>query len=325
MFICTRIVLFLLLIVSSSLSLSKENNFLDSDRAQNFIQMMVKEHKFKKSYLEKLLSQATHQQSVIDKISNSAEGGRLTWKQYRDMMVSKKRIINGRKVLKKYKKQLHKLYLRYGVNPKIIVALFGIETFYGKHKGKYLVIDALSTLSFDFKPRERFFTKELQNFLLFTRKNKLDPMKLKGSYAGAMGMPQFMPSSYMSYARSYIKNQAPDIWTNELDAFASIAYYLKRYGWKNKLPITFRAHTTKHPVKISVNNLKLNYTYKQIRAKGWRTNDKLIFKAKKLMPVEFKYNNKTRRWLGSKNLYVISRYNHSIYYAMSANILASKF
>jgi membrane-bound lytic murein transglycosylase B len=203
-----------------------------------------------------------------------------------------------------------------GVPAAIIVAIIGVETQYGQHTGNFRVIDALSTLAFAYPPRSKFFRSELEHFLLLCRDEQIDPLTPTGSYAGAMGMPQFMPSSYRSYSVDFDKDKCRDIWHNSKDVIASIANYFAKHGWQTGQPIAFQirdadhssAHTTPF-LKENLRNLKSNSVNPNISKPLLSTNKAKI--------IAFEQENGEELWAPSENFYVVMRYNHSPLYAMA--------
>ncbi|MBT8438577.1 MAG: lytic murein transglycosylase B [Gammaproteobacteria bacterium] len=207
---------------------------------QDFILEMSQKHGFDQQFLTKTLDQAKVKQSILDAISRPAEKT-LTWSQYRNIFIKPKRIEGGVQFWKENEADLNKAYQQYGVPPEIITAIIGVETLYGKHTGGYRVLDALTTLGFHYPPRSKFFRKELLQFLLLTREEKVDPTEPTGSYAGAMGKPQFIPSSYRHYAIDFDNDGKRDIWNNNTDVIGSVASYFSRHGWRRDRPVTVPA------------------------------------------------------------------------------------
>ena len=205
--------------------------------------------------------------------------------------------------------------------PEVIVAIIGVETSYGRNKGNYRVIDALATLSFDYPKRSVFFTKQLENFLLLCVEQNQDPLTLKGSYAGAMGYGQFIPSSYRSYAVDFDGDGFSDIWNNKTDAIGSVANYFSRHGWKVGEEVIVPASFSKGYDSSLVNKLKLNKTIGELGVLGFSPAQILPTEFKAL-PVLLKGMNGEEFWLGLHNFYVITRYNHSHLYAMAVHELS---
>ena len=195
----------------------------------------------------------------------------------------------------------------------MIAAIIGVETFYGRNTGSYRVIDALATLAFDY-PKRSLFYRELKHYFLMVRDNSLDPLEIKGSYAGAMGLGQFIPSSYISYAVDFDGDGMKDLWHNRKDAIASVAYYFKRHGWKKGEPVADRVTLYNTDADNFANeSLKLNGNLTV-----WKERGVNIPKAQQEREAAlFRYENEDgmEYWLAYKNYYVITRYNHSRLYA----------
>jgi len=233
----------LFLTLSHSLPVYAKNaltgDFANSAKAKRFINQMVKQHNFNRSKLNKLFSKVKNRKDILNKYRNPkkniAEHSR-DWNWYKGIFINADNIANGKKFMRKHKKHLKRAEKKYGVPAKYIGAIIGVETKYGKYLGKDRVIDALATIAFGFPQRSKYFTSELKNFLLMTRSQKINPVTLNGSYAGAMGYGQFMPSSYRTYAIDFDSNGKKDLW-NEIDAIGSIANYLKRKGWKRGVKV----------------------------------------------------------------------------------------
>src|SRR5210317_1836162 len=226
----------LLLTVAFNAQASKRPLDVSSKNIQHFIKQMTKQHQFDHKELSSLLGSAKHHESIIEAISRPAES--KPWYQYRPIFLTRDRLQGGLTFWKNNADSLSRAHLQYGVPEEIITAIIGVETRYGKHKGRFPVIDALSTLAFAYPPRSKFFTKELEHYLLMTREEKLDPLEQLGSYAGAMGMPQFISSSFRHYAVDFDGDGKRNLWTNTDDAIGSVANYFKKHHWKAGQPIT---------------------------------------------------------------------------------------
>ncbi|MDP3367053.1 MAG: lytic murein transglycosylase B, partial [Pseudomonas sp.] len=217
---------------------------------------------------------------------------------------------------------LEKAEAEYGVPPQFIVAIIGVETFYGGNTGSWRVMDALSTLAFDYPPRAPFFRKELREFLLLTREEQVDPITLKGSYAGAMGLPQFMPSSFRAYAVDFDGDGHINIWSNPTDAIGSVASYFKRHGWQAGGQVASRVEASGARVDEGLTQgLDPVKSVAELRALGWNSQDKL---AEDLPVTAFRLEGAQgdEYWFGLPNFYTITRYNRSVMYAMAVNQLA---
>ncbi len=293
--------------------LSQANTAQRQD-VKNFIDRLAKEHNFKRDDLKKMFEQVEIQQKIIDAMNRPYEG--KPWHQYRPIFVTQTRIDEGAKFLQENYKVLKQAEQKYGVPVEIITAILGVETRYGRHRGKYRVVDALATLGFDYPRRSKFFLRELEAFLLLSREENFDPLAITSSYAGAMGKPQFMPSSYRMYAVDFDGDDVRDLLDNSADAIGSIANYLSRHGWQRNQPIAIKTNATQQaPQKMG----KLKKPSKPIQ--HWQDKGHLPAEATaqmlkaELIVLENKQG--PEYWLGLQNFYSITRYNHSELYAMA--------
>ena len=249
--------LFLLLAMTSGLAVAEKASFNDDQK--NFIQEMVKEHGFDQDYVEQTLSSATKNQAILDAIARPWEA--KPWHQYYPIFLTEKRLQKGLEFWKKHRSTLQKVEKETGVPAQIIVAIIGVETYYGTYKGKYSVLDALYTLGFYYPPRSKFFRSELGEYFLLTREEGFNPPDLKGSYAGAMGWGQFISSSYRHYAVDYDGDGVRDLLNNPVDAIGSVANYFKRHGWKAGQAVAYPAQVQGNNYQ-SVLSKSLKYTHK---------------------------------------------------------------
>ncbi|HIP52602.1 MAG TPA: lytic murein transglycosylase B [Chromatiales bacterium] len=288
-----------------------------------FVKEMVKKHHFKRGKLEKLLYNARFQQKIIDAMERPAEA--KPWYEYRPIFLTRTRIKGGVEFWNRNKALLESVAKEYGVPPQMIVAIIGVETRYGNHTGKHRILDSLSTLAFGYPKRARFFRKELEEFLLLAKEEKIDPVAAKGSYAGAMGKPQFIASSYRKYAVDYDRDGKRDLWRSNADVIASIANYFKKHGWQRGQPVTMRAQkVTKDHQKFVEAGMKPTIPTAELLAAGVRTAETLP--AKTLVSLIELESAKGRKeyWVGLPNFYAITRYNHSNLYAMAAYQLSEE-
>jgi len=294
----------------------------DRPQVEKFIQQMVQKHRFTHQELEDVFSKARVRPSIIAAMSRPAES--KPWYQYRPIFVTHSRIQGGVAFWNKNADTLERAEKTYGVPPRILVAILGVETRYGQQKGGYPVIDALSTLAFDYPPRSAFFKKELEQYLLMTREENIDPLKLVGSYAGAMGQPQFISSSFRSYAVDFDGDGHRDLWDNPADAIGSVGNYFHKHGWQAGEPIASRADVHgKGYQKLLDAGLKPSYTPAELRSAGVSFKGEPGPDAKgALIQLQTEYGDEY--WVGWKNFYVITRYNHSALYAMAVYQLAQQ-
>lgn len=282
---------------------------------RDFIEDMRKKHGFAEDDLVNAFSKVDINQKIIDAITRPAEA--KPWYQYRPIFLTEKRINGGVEFWKEHDAALSRAYKEYGVNPEIIIAIIGVESLYGKHKGRYSVLESLATLAFNYPKRRSFFRSELEQFLLLAREEHVDPVELKGSYAGAMGKPQFIASSFRSYAVDFDSDGKRDLWEDSDDVIGSVANYFAKHNWRKDQPIASKAS-----VKGS--------NYKRIVKKGIRPHTPLSVLLKKGITIEDSFppeenaalielelENGLEHWVGMDNFYVITRYNHSELYAMA--------
>jgi len=303
-------------------SISVQANYLKNEAVQPFINKMVTKYGFNRQKLETLFAHAEKKEHILSAIARPAEK-RLEWKGYRKIFLTSQRIKQGKSFLKTYQKALDRAQKTYGVSKYIVAAILGVETRYGRHMGNYRVVDSLSTLAFDYPPRSAFFQKELTQFLLLVREQRFNSLDIKGSYAGAMGFGQFMPSSYRRYAVDFDGDNVADIIHNPVDAIGSVANYFKQHKWKKGGEVAVLArYKNAHLLKnASSPGLKPSFTLKQLRK--WQIYPvKPLLKSEKAKLLKLEGAKGKEYWLVFHNFYVITRYNHSPLYAMAVYQLA---
>ncbi len=315
--------IFTLLVFSSPVLAA---NLAQDAQVQKFIQSMVSKHGFNKKELETLFAQVQLKQKILDAISRPAEKSK-PWHEYRKIFLKPKRIKQGARFWQDHNDVIDYAYQVYGVAPEIIVAIIGVETFYGRLQGNYRVMDALSTLGFKYPKRSKFFLGELEHFLVMSREQGFDPLSKNGSYAGAMGMGQFIPSSFQSYAVDFDGDGQKDIWSNKADAIGSVANYFKRHGWKKDQPVTdpvqLSNNTSLTPKEACKRSCKPKLTISEWKQQG--VNGKLSAAGNsKAILLALQQKTGMEYWLGYNNFYVISRYNHSTLYSMAVYQLSQE-
>jgi membrane-bound lytic murein transglycosylase B len=306
-----------LLLASCSLftSFSVQANYAEHPRFNEFATELEAEHGIKPEQAKAWLQQAERLESVLKAISRPAEKTK-TWADYRKIFLTEKRINQGRQFLVDNAELLEKAEKEFGVPKEIIGAIIGVETFYGKRQGSYRVLDSLSTLAFDY-PKRSLFWRELKHFFVMSQEQQVDPGEVKGSYAGAMGYGQFIPSSYRRYAVDYDKDGLKDLWHNKADAIGSVANYFKRHGWKKDQAVTQRVRVTGDKYQDAVNDrLKPKWNVSELKALGVTPTEDVADDASATL-VKLMGENGAEFWLGNHNFYVITRYNHSRMYAMA--------
>jgi len=211
---------------------------------KQFIAEMVKKHGFTRRELNRVFGKAQFQPAIIKAMEQPAETALASWQAYRALFLSPQRIEAGVQFWNRNAEPLARAAGEFGVPEEIIVGIIGVETTYGRNIGTYRVIDALSTLAFDYPKRASFFRDELENYLMFTRKAGIDPLRVKGSYAGAIGIPQFMPGSYRRFAVDYDGDGQANLATSPADAIGSIGNFLKAHGWTRGEAVAFSAEVS---------------------------------------------------------------------------------
>jgi membrane-bound lytic murein transglycosylase B len=292
-------------------------------KREAFIRQMVEKHGLPLDSLLDTLGKAKYQQKIIDAMNRPAEG--KPWKEYRPIFITRKRVEGGKRFLHAHRQILERAERVYGVPSEIIVAIIGVETFYGGYTGSFRVMDALATLGFAYPKRAKFFSKELEEFLLLVTEESLDPMATKGSYAGAMGMPQFIPSSYRSYAVDFDGDGRRDLLSNLEDVIGSVANYLSSHGWKRGGSIASPATSVSLPLpeRFTGAGMKPSFTLDELAAAGIHPSSGQV-KTSLSSVIELEGIDGTEYWLGFDNFYAITRYNHSNLYAMAVYQLAER-
>lgn len=284
-----------------------------------FLTEMQVEHGFSPEELDALFSRVERKQSTLNAIARPAERT-LKWHEYRDIFLKEPRIEQGLEYWRQHEAVLAEAEAVYGVPPEYVVAILGVETRYGRITGGYRVVDALATLAFDYPPRAEFFRKELVQFLLLSREEGRDPLELTGSYAGAMGYAQFMPSSFRHYAVDFDQDGRRDIWGDPWDVVGSIANYLKVHGWRAGAPVVVPVSVTGEAAEAVANTtLELDRTVAELRALGVEVGELAGDLPATLYRMETESG--PEYWLGLNNFHVITRYNRSRLYAMAVHQL----
>ncbi len=294
-----------------------------------FIDRMVKHYHFSKIDLNRLFSRTKYQKralaiyvpSLRPKVKPSKRYKRQgSWDRYEGILLKESKVDKGVEYMHRHKNDLLKAYKRYGVEPEYITAIIGVESHYGVNRGKFPVFDTLTTLAFESHRRQKFYRSELKEFLIMTKREGVNPKNVKGSWAGAIGLGQFMPSNYKSFVVDFNKDGHKQM-NNHTDAIGSIANYFKRHHWKKDQPVATRV------------------SYPGTRYKGHKTGYKHKYNRRSLKGIDpktpFSYNGKVHLiklkrlnydelWYGAHNFYVITRYNHSSYYAMAIYQLSQR-
>lgn len=285
-----------------------------------FINGMVEKHGFDKEQMLEVFRQVHLKPNIIEAMTRPAET--KPWNDYRAMFVNTIRINGGVQFWRENAGTLAYASKTYGVPESVIVAIIGVETLYGKYTGSYRVIDALSTLAFDYPRRADYFRGELENFFVLTREEGIDPLSLKGSYAGAMGVGQFMPSSYLRYALDFDGDGHRDIGGSMADAIGSVANYFIAHGWQPDQPVAVRAQVTGERY-IELVNMGFNLTHSVDEMQEFGvTSSEPVVGSQQAMLIRLETSGEPEYWLGLNNFKAITEYNRSKFYAMSVYLLS---
>ena len=294
----------------------------------DFVSRAASEYGLSESDVRALLMEAEYKQSIVDAISRPAEG--KPWYQYRKIFLTDKRIKGGVKFWKENKELIEAASEKFGVDEEFIVSIIGVETFYGRITGNYRIIDSLVTLGFYYpqglsSDRSPFFSKELMQYIKLASEEGLPASEVTGSYAGAMGMGQFMPSSYREYAVDFDGDGKRDLWRSTPDVVGSVANYLHRHGWEYGQPVTRRAIASQEAAfdEISSRGYKPSLTVAEWQEKGFQSSNELSPDLPAAV-LKLKEEGRNTYWLTFKNFYVITRYNRSPRYAMAVYDLSQE-
>ncbi len=299
--------------------------YANRPEVREFIRGMVEHHGFTEHELHTLFAQVRRQPEILKAIRPPVSPRTRSWANYRPIFVNDRHVAEGLRFFEQNAAALARASREYGVPPEIIVAIIGVETFYGRNMGKWRVADALATLAFDYPPRADYFRSELESFLLFAREARLDALSIRGSYAGAIGIPQFMPRSYRLFAVDFDGDGTVLLRSSPTDAIGSVANFLKMHGWVPGEPIVYPAEIgSADPEPLIAEGLKPAHTLAEFGALGIAVRAEPAPKPGALgalidlvtpdKPTEYR--------VGLDNFYVITRYNRSSFYAAAVNDLA---
>jgi membrane-bound lytic murein transglycosylase B len=296
---------------------------LDTSRAdvRAFIDQMEKSHELDRAWVGQALAEAESQDRIIELMSRPAERTK-PWHEYRDHFLTEERIAAGVDFWTAHRERLAQAEADTGVAARIIVGILGVETYYGRVTGRFRVLDALSTLAFDYPPRANYFRAELEQFLLLAHEENLSPLSARGSYAGAMGYPQFMPRSYRAYAVDGDGDGRRDLWSDWDDVIASVANYLGRHGWRPGEPV-LAAASLPYPDDaqgLVAGSIVTDATVGSLRSRGLAFETTLCDDAPALF-VEVAGDGGPERLAGFHNFSVITQYNRSVLYALAVDRL----
>jgi membrane-bound lytic murein transglycosylase B len=290
---------------------------------RNFIDSMVSEHAYDRGTLENVLQQATTRESILEAIARPAERTK-EWHEYRDIFLTDARVKAGAEFWREHSEVLERISAETGVDVEILVGIIGVETYFGRRTGSYRVLDALATLAFAYPPRSKFFRRELEQFLLLVREEEMEAIDAIGSYAGAMGRPQFMPSSYRAYAVDSSADGKRDIWTNWADVIGSVANYFVRHGWRSNNQVVVEASLSNQwrgdPPE---NTLKPQETVTSLSHQGVLFATDLAGDQQSQL-LTLIGDDGEEYWVGFHNFFVITRYNRSVMYALAVHQLGQE-
>ena len=291
---------------------------------QAFVDELARRHGFRKSELKRVFARVQRIDPALEAIARPAERVK-SWQEYRALMITERRIAEGVEFWHKYRRTLARAERKYGVPPQYVAAIIGVETFYGRNTGNWRVVDALTTLAFDYPPRAAFFRGELEQYLLLARELNLDVFSVRGSYAGAIGIPQFMPSSARRYAVDFDGNGSIDLQKSRSDAIGSVANFLTLHGWQRGADVLVEARVTGDAWRAYLDGrFEPKHSMSVLRRAGIEFDSPepagapgaLIELASAERPSDYR--------IGLRNFYVITRYNRSAFYAASVADLAKE-
>jgi membrane-bound lytic murein transglycosylase B len=286
-----------------------------------FVNTLTEHDGFKAREVRHLLKEARPQPKIIEMMNRPIEKV-APWWQYREHFVTPERINEGVQFWSDHREALERIAAQYQVPPEYLVAILGVETKYGRITGSYRVLDALATLAFDYPPRQHYFAGELEQFLMLAKENQLDPLTTRGSYAGAMGAAQFMPSQYRRYAVDANTDQRRDLWNDWDDILASIANYLREHGWTPGAPVLAEVRLDPAPTfQLTGRTLELSDTVDSLGAHGVKVDLDVPADTPAVLLSAEQPDGPAYR-VGFHNFYVITRYNASPRYAMAVYDLA---
>ena len=295
--------------------------FSDDPQVDAFAQSMAERHGFDAAWVARQISQTRPNAKVLQLIRPPVSPSQRSWERYRARFINDRRIDAGVRFWQTHPATLLKASQTYGVPPEVIVAIIGVETEYGRNTGGFRVLEALSTLAFHYPPRAEFFRTELEQFLLLCRENGLAPLEIKGSFAGAIGIPQFMPGSQRRYAVDFDGDQKIDLSGSIEDAIGSVGRFLEQHGWQTGQPVASPAHLSQG-LNASWIEAGIRPTLKVAELQQQGVMSDASPQATVTLIDLVTPDRESEYWLGFNNFYVITRYNRSSFYAMAVYQLA---
>jgi membrane-bound lytic murein transglycosylase B len=305
-------------------ALARASSYAERAEVEAFMQELAKRHGLAASELKRVFAKAQRLDPVLEAIARPAERVR-GWDEYRALLITERRIAEGLQFWRKYPRTLERAQKKYGVAPEYVVAIIGVETFYGRNTGNWRVLDAPTTLAFDYPPRAGFFRSELEQYLLMAREAGIDVFSVRGSYAGAIGIPQFMPSSARRYAVDFDGSGTIDLQKSRSDAIGSVANFLKVHGWQRDADVALSARVSGEAWRAYLGGrFEPRHSLDELRQAGIEfdapqpagTTAALVELANGERPAEYR--------VGLRNFYVITRYNRSALYAAAVLDLAKE-
>jgi len=294
---------------------------LEVPAVRDFIGEMVRRHRFEAHALEALFAGAKFSDRVVEAFSRPAEA--KPWRSYRKLFLTSRRIRNGAAFMSANRSILERASRQFGVPPEILTAIIGVESSYGEHRSRLRVLDSLATLAFRVPRRAAFFRGELEAFLLLCREERMDPSEVRGSYAGAIGMAQFIPSSYRAYAVDYDGDGRRDLRGSIADAVGSVANYLGRHRWRNGGPVAVAVvGVAAGDPRLARRGLEPRLRVSDLVRSGVKSLQAALPGGRVVM-FSLDGESGTEFWLGYRNFYVLTRYNPSKLYAMAVYSLAN--
>ncbi len=320
----TRVAFFLLACLSAWPAAADNANYAERPEVQQFIRGVVERHGFVERELLFLFSRVRRAEPVLDAIQPPPKP--RSWEEFRANFVNPRRIAAGTAFWNTHRRALERAERIYGVPPEYILGILGVETFYGRNAGRWRVVDALTTLAFDYPPRASFFRSELEQYLLLTRESGADVFSMRGSYAGAIGIPQFMPSSTRRYAVDFDGNGSIDLRGSAADAIGSVANFLKEHGWQRATEVAIEARVSGESWRpLADGSVDPKYTFSELRAAGVELAQPPRDENAPAALIELETPERPSELRAAfRNFWVITRYNRSAFYASAVHDLATE-
>lgn len=310
------------LVMAGARAETRDDAYVHRPEVREFIAGLVQRHGFVEAELVRLFSRVHPVAPILEAIAAPSEKVR-SWQDYRALFLSERRIAGGVGFWKRHRRALERAEREFGVPAEYIVAIIGVETLYGQNTGRFRVIEALATLAFDYSPRAAFFRNELEDYLLLARDEGLEVFALRGSYAGAFGIPQFMPGSARRYAVDYDRSGAIDLSRSATDAIGSVGNFLREHGWKPGAGVQAIARVNGQAYRgFATGSVEARHTVAELAAAGVEPATPLPADERVALIELATPGQESEFRLGLHNFYVLTRYNRSALYAAAAHDLA---